>query len=233
MTRDTTTRRWQIPMLSADKEKDFMAHFSRRAALRLALASTAAMTFAAGRASAQDNPMPDELRQLLERDPNAPILGNPQGNITLVEFFDYNCPYCRSVTPDLHRLILDDPQLRVVFREWPVFGDDSTEAAKLSLAALKQQKYWQLHSAMMGIKGKANAASTLDAARKLGLDIVKLQADAEAREVQEHIFQSMDLADHMALVGTPTFIAGNEALFGKQSLAELKGLVARARSALL
>ena len=101
--------------------------------------------FAAG---ARSNPMPEELRKSLERDPTSPVLGNPNGDITLTEFFDYNCPFCRKMVDPLHRLISSDNQLRVVFREWPVFGADSEFAARASLASLQQRKYWPFHTAL-------------------------------------------------------------------------------------
>ncbi len=205
---------------------------NRRSALQIGLGAAGAMALTSLPLHAEDNPMPKELRDALERSANAPVLGNPEGDITLTEFFDYNCPYCRTMVGDVHRLILDDKSLRVVFREWPVFGDGSLYSAKASLASLKQGKYWQFHSGLMAIKGKANEETANEIARKVGLDMAKLQADMESDEVAEHLDQSMALADHMGLVGTPTFIAGNEGLFGKQSPSDLRGLIQRGRKAL-
>lgn len=183
-------------------------------------------------ATARDNPMPEELRKSLERAPNAPLLGNPAGDITLTEFFDYNCPHCRTSVGDVHALIAQDKSLRVVFREWPVFGEGSVFSTKASLAALKQGKYWQFHTALMAIDGKADETSAMAIARKIGLNLDQLSADMESPEVVSHIDDSMLLADHMGLMGTPTFIAGDEGLFGRQSLSQLRGLVARGRAAL-
>ncbi|MFD1794507.1 DsbA family protein [Paracoccus aurantiacus] len=179
------------------------------------------------------NPMPEELRRIIERNPALPVLGNPDGDVTLTEFFDYNCPFCRSNMTDVQRLIGEDPKLRVVFREWPVFGDGSFFAAKASLASLKQGKYWQLHSALMSMKGRAEEATVMRAARQAGLDIPKLKTDMEKREILDQIYETMDLADTMMLTGTPTFIAGHEAAFGKLGLSDLKKLVAQARKDLL
>ena len=175
------------------------------------------------------NPMPAELRKVLEQNPALPVLGNPKGDITLTEFFDYNCPYCRTNMADVQRLIADDPKLRVVFREWPVFGEGSMFAAKASLASLQQGKYWQLHEALMTMKGRAEEATVLRAARQAGLDVDRLRVDMEKREILDQIYETMDLADTMMLTGTPTFIAGHEASFGKLNLADLKQLVATAR----
>ncbi len=175
------------------------------------------------------NPMPAELRKVLEQNPALPVLGNPKGDITLTEFFDYNCPYCRTNMADVQRLIADDPKLRVVFREWPVFGEGSMFAAKAALASLQQGKYWPFHEALMTMKGRAEEATVLRAARQAGLDVDRLRVDMEKREILDQIYETMDLADTMMLTGTPTFIAGHEASFGKLNLADLKQLVATAR----
>ncbi|MFB9221854.1 DsbA family protein [Paracoccus cavernae] len=204
--------------------------FSRRATLAGGIVLGAGLALPA--LAQEDNPMPAELRKALERDPNAPVLGNPDGNITLTEFFDYNCPYCRLMVRDVHGLILEDKELRIVFREWAVFGEGSIFAAQASLASLDQGKYWQMHSALMAIKGRAEEASVLAAAETVGLDMAKLRRDMESDRVFQHMSTSGELADHMALMGTPTFIAGNEGLFGKQSPKDLRDLVARGRKAL-
>lgn len=182
--------------------------------------------------AARENPMPEELRKVLERDPTAPVLGNPDGDVTLTEFFDYNCPFCRKMVDPIHRLIRSDPNLRVVFREWPVFGADSEDAARASLASLQQGRYWQMHRAMFSIRGKANADTARRAAEKVGLDMARLQRDMQADQVERHITNSFLLADHMGLMGTPSFIAGDEGAFGEYSLDELRGLVQRARETL-
>lgn len=209
---------------------------SRRHLLGQALAGVAGLAAAAlpGRALAQAraNPMPDSLRQALERDPTAPVLGNPQGDITLTEFFDYNCAFCRKMVPTMQRLIGADPQLRVVFREWPVFGEGSDFAARAALASLEQGKYWPFHAALMGLRGKVDAASTLRVAREVGLDEARLTRDMEAARVEDHISSSFALGEHMGLMGTPSFIAGDEALFGQQSFADMQALIARARATL-
>lgn len=186
----------------------------------------------AGAQAARNNAMPEELRKALERDPTAPVLGNPDGNITLTEFFDYNCPFCRKMVTPMHRLILEDPQLRVVFREWPVFGADSEDATRASLASLRQGKYWQMHTALFRIPGKATADTARRAAVDAGLDIARLERDMMSPEVEKHITMSFLLADHIGLSGTPSFIAGDEGAFGQLSGDELRGLVSRARTTL-
>ncbi|MDO5613660.1 MAG: DsbA family protein [Paracoccus sp. (in: a-proteobacteria)] len=184
------------------------------------------------RAVARDNPMPESLRRSLERDPNAPVLGNPNGNVTLTEFFDYNCSYCRRMMGTMQRLVSADPQLRVVFREWPVFGEGSEFASRASLASLQQGKYWAFHAGLMQMRGRAEQASVLRVAREVGLDEARLRRDMESDAVSEHISNSFMLAEHMGLMGTPTFIAGDEAAFGALSMDDLQELIERGRKVL-
>lgn len=199
-----------------------------------ALAQTAAQTTApsATPSEARPNPMPEDLRKALERDPTAPLLGNPDGNITLTEFFDYNCHFCRGMVGTVQQLIASDPQLRVVYREWPVFGEGSNFAAQASLASLRQGKYWAFHAGLMGMKDPAAEASVMRVARQVGLDTTKLRNDMNRPEVARHIDGSFQLADHMGLMGTPSFITGDEGVFGRMSLKELQDLVARGRKTL-
>lgn len=202
---------------------------------RLVLTGAAACGIGAAlplRAADRPNPMPEELRDALERDPTAPVLGNPGGDITLSVFFDYNCPHCRKMVGPIQALISSDPKLRVVYREWPVFGQGSDFAARASLASLETGRYWQFHAALMAMKGRAEEASVLRVARRLGLDEGALRRGMGADHVDRHIQLSFQLADHMGLMGTPTFIAGDEAVFGEQSRADLAALVARGRTAL-
>ncbi|MBB1490719.1 DsbA family protein [Paracoccus sp. MC1854] len=202
---------------------------SRRATLALLAAAVASPALGQGD---RPNPMPEELREALERDRNGIVLGNPQGNITLTEFFDYNCPFCKKIVPGMQRLIGSDPQLRVVFREWPIFGEGSDFAARASLASLDQGKYWQLHTSLMGMRDRAAEPSVMRVVRRLGLDEAKLREDMYSDRVEDHIARSFMLAEHMSLLGTPTLIAGDEALFGDQSFQDLTALVARARRTL-
>lgn len=196
-----------------------------------ALGASAALPALAQKA-ARANPMPDALRRALERDPNAPVLGNPDGDITLTEFFDYNCSFCKKMVGTIQRLISSDPGLRVVYREWPVFGADSEFAARASLAALDQGRYWALHAALMRARGRADEATAMRAAREVGLDEARLRADMQAERIDQHIQRSFELAEHMGLIGTPSFIAGDEGVFGELTLDELQQMIARARATL-
>lgn len=155
-----------------------------------------------------------DRRDLLEQDPNAPVLANPDGDVTIVEFFDYNCPYCRQAMPQVDAVVAQDQGVRLVYREWPILGEGSVFAAKAALAAREQGKYEELHVAMMGMQGRANEGSVLSAARDIGLDIDKLRVDMEAPEVNDHIQASMELARALGFSGTPSFVVGDELVPG-------------------
>lgn len=170
-------------------------------------------------------------RNLIESDPNAPVLGNPDGDVTVVEFFDYNCPYCRRVKPEVQALLDADPNVRLVYREWPILGDGSVFAARAALAARKQGKYDAFHWAMMANKGRAEEASVMRIAEQVGLDLEQLRADMQAPEVQQHIATSMQLSQALGFNGTPSFVIGEALLPGFVETAQLKELVEAARSA--
>ncbi|MBW4983502.1 DsbA family protein [Mameliella sp. CS4] len=170
-------------------------------------------------------------RDLIERDPNAPVLGNPDGDVTVVEFFDYNCPYCRRVKPEVRALIEEDPDIRLVYREWPILGDGSVFAAKAALAARAQGKYEDFHWAMMAIDGRANEASVMRVAEEVGLDRDQLRKDMEAPEVAEHIATSMRLTQALGFNGTPSFVIGDALVPGFVEKDRLSDLVKEARDA--
>ena len=168
-------------------------------------------------------------RNLLERDPNAPVLGNPDGDVTVVEFFDYNCPYCRRVKPVVEALLKADPNVRLVYREWPILGEGSVFAARAALAAREQGLYAKFHWAMMGMNGRAEEASVLRIAEEVGLDIARLRRDMEAPRVEDHIQTSMRLTQALGLNGTPSFVIGDTVAPGLMDLAELRAAVEDAR----
>ncbi|UWP93898.1 DsbA family protein (plasmid) [Aliiroseovarius crassostreae] len=169
-------------------------------------------------------------RELLEKDPNAPVLGNPDGDVTVVEFFDYNCPYCKRAMPQVQGLLEADPNVRLVYREWPILGDGSVFAAKAALAARDQGKYEEFHWALMGMNGRAEDATVLRIAREVGLDIEQLRRDMETPEVEEHIATSMRLARDLGFNGTPSFVIGDSLVPGFVEQSVLEGYVSDARA---
>jgi protein-disulfide isomerase len=170
-------------------------------------------------------------RAALEQDSNAPVLGNPGGDVTVVEFFDYNCPYCRRVKPHMEALLAADENVRVVYREWPILGEGSVFAARAALASREQGKYDEFHWAMMGLNGRVEEENVIRTAEQMGLDIAQLRRDMDAPEVAEHIETSMDLARALGFNGTPSFVIGEAVAPGLIEADRMIELVKLARDA--
>ena len=164
------------------------------------------------------------------RDPDSPVAGNPTGDVTLVEFFDYNCPYCRQVAPLLTEAQAADPRLRVVFKEFPILGPGSTFAAKAALAAHKQGKYVAFHDRLMKGRGAVDEAKVLEAAAAAGLDVDRLRAEAAAPAIQAMLERNLDLARALRINGTPGFVVGDTILVGATDLKGLQALINRTRN---
>ena len=171
------------------------------------------------------------VRLQLEQDSNSPNLGNPDGDVTVIEFFDYNCPYCRKAGQTVQELLASDANVRVIYREWPILGADSVFASRAALAARAQGKYEEFHWALMNGEGRASEASILKLARHLDLDVEKLQADMTSPAVEAHIAQSSALARTLGFTGTPAFIVGDRTAPGMLSTDEITAMVAEARAA--
>jgi protein-disulfide isomerase len=144
----------------------------------------------------------------------ASVVGNPDGVVTVVEFFDYNCGYCKHGLKDVMKLVETDPKARVVFKELPILSKGSEEASRVALAAQKQGKYWELHKAMLSAKGQMNEAAALQIAEKLGLDMDKLKKDMASPEVKAEIEKAAALAKKLGVNGTPHFLIGDRAVAG-------------------
>jgi protein-disulfide isomerase len=170
-------------------------------------------------------------RQLLERDPNAPVLGNPDGDVTVVEFFDYNCPYCKRAMAEVQGLLEGDENVRLVYREWPILGDGSVFAAKAALAAREQGKYEEFHWALMGMQERADEASVMRIATDIGLDVERLRADMDTAEIEEHIATSMRLTQALGFNGTPSFVIGDNLVPGFVEEEQLRTIVEKVREA--
>jgi protein-disulfide isomerase len=181
---------------------------------------------------AQDAARKDILsqqRDILENDPNAPVLGNPNGDVTVIEFFDYNCSYCKKVMPEVKRLIAADKNIRLVYREWPILGEGSVFAAKAALASRAQGKYEEFHWALMEMRNRADETTVLRIAEKVGLDIEELLTDMEKPAVSEHIAMSMRITQALGFNGTPSFIIGNNLIPGFVEKDALADYVSQAR----
>ena len=162
-------------------------------------------------------------------DPASPVGGNVDGDVTLVEFFDYNCPYCRQAAPIMQRLQQQDGNVRIVFKEFPILGPGSRFAAQAALASQNQGKYVAFHNAMMSYKGQISEGSTLEIAAQVGLDIEQLKRDMADPAIEAAIQSNFALADALRVSGTPTFVSGKEITRGLVDLEVMLQLVAAAR----
>ena len=134
------------------------------------------------------------------------VAGNPNGKVTMVEFFDYNCGYCKRAMPDVMRMVEEDKDLKLVLKEFPILGPGSLVAAKAALASKKQGKYWDFHLAMLGREGHVEADTVMEVAQSVGLDVQKLKADMESEEIGKILEANMSLAQKLGIQGTPAFI---------------------------
>lgn len=153
-----------------------------------------------------------ELRGDIEQ--NAPIFGNLDGSVTLVEFFDYNCGFCRRAAPEVKAVLEASQDVRIIYREFPILGPGSEVAARASLAARNQGKYQQFHEAMMALNSQAVEASVMKIAGDVGLDLEVLKEDMQSDLVSDHIAASLRLANALGINGTPTFVLGDEIIPG-------------------
>jgi len=161
--------------------------------------------------------------------PEGTVVANPNGDVTVVEFFDYNCGYCKSVLPTLMEAVKADPKLRLVVKEYPILGPASLTASQAALAARKQNKYAELHLALLSYKGQLTQPAIMDAATKVGLDVKKLQEDMKSDEVMNILRKNHDLAQELGIEGTPNIFVGDEFVPGAIEKDDLMKLIALAR----
>jgi protein-disulfide isomerase len=171
-----------------------------------------------------------EQQDQIFNNPADPMIGNVNGDVTVVEFFDYRCPYCKRVSDSLMTLVKDDPNVKVVYKEFPILGPDSTVAAKIALAAHRQGKYEQVHTAFMAHKGSFEQSDLLDLAASVGADPAKLAADMQDPAILGHLQANESLAGALGITGTPGFLFGKQLVPGAISLDDMKKLVAAARA---
>ncbi len=162
-------------------------------------------------------------------DPATPVGGNPEGDVTIVEFFDYRCPYCKQVQPTLKTLLDQDRRLRFIYKEMPVLGAPSVVAAHAALAARSQGKYEAFHTVMMAAKGQITEDVVYQVAGSIGLDVDRLKRDMAAPEIDQALKANLALASALDIHGTPGFIIGEHVVPGAIDLDALKNLVADAR----
>jgi protein-disulfide isomerase len=208
---------------------------TRRQALRLFGAGVAMLGAGVAPRSvlAQDSDDKVLTEALVLRDPEIPVAGNVNGDITIVEWFDYNCPYCRKLEPELRQVVQDDGKVRLVLKDWPILGPVSKVAARMALAAKYQDKFAAAHEAMMGVNSKLTEPRIRELLAGAGIDIDRLNRDlsANAKAIDAILARNDDQARAFGFNGTPSFIVGKFRVPGVLTMAEFEQVIADARKA--
>jgi protein-disulfide isomerase len=190
------------------------------------------MDIASGAASAQgDDKVLTEAMVL--RDPDIPVAGNPDGDITIVEYFDYNCPYCRKIAPELRQVVQDDGKVRLVHKDWPILGEVSVIASRMVLASKYQDKFIQAHDALIGVASKLTAPRIRELLAGAGIDLGRADRDlaANAKAIDAIIARNGEQAMAFGFKGTPSFIIGKFRVPGVLTMAQFDQAIADARKA--
>lgn len=174
-----------------------------------------------------------ENAETIFNSPRGVVIGNKDGDVSFVEFFDYNCGYCKRAMSDMLDLIKDDPKLKVVLKEFPVLGPGSVEAAQVAVAVRMQdpsgKKYLDFHQKLLGGRGQADKARAIAAAKDAGLDIARLEKDMASPEARATIEENFKLAEAMGMNGTPSYVIGKQVVVGAVGLDALRQKIAVAR----
>lgn len=204
----------------------------RRDVLRSAALASIAAVLAVPLVNAPRGSAPELDIEALLFDPQAPTGGNPKGDVTIVAFFDYNCGYCRKSAPALARLISEDREIRIVYKDWPILAESSVVAAQLALAANYQGKYALAHTTLMGMKGNLTAERMSAALEKAGIDRKKLTADlgSHAHEIGDLLKRNNELAQALGLPGTPVYLVGPYKVAAALDYQGFRDVVADARA---
>jgi protein-disulfide isomerase len=205
---------------------------TRRQALGLLGAGTAALGFARP-ALAHDDHDTVLTEALVLRDPDVPVIGNPNGDISIVEWYDYNCPYCRKVAPELRQVVEDDGKVRLVLKDWPILGEVSKLSARLVLAAKYQDKFLPAHEALIGVSSRLTEPRVRERLAGAGVDIDRLNKDlaANGKTIDAILARNNDQALAFEFRGTPSFIVGKYRVPGVLSMNEFEQVIADARKA--
>jgi protein-disulfide isomerase len=205
---------------------------TRRQALGLLGAGTAALGFARP-ALAHDDHDTVLTEALVLRDPDVPVIGNPNGDISIVEWYDYNCPYCRKVAPELRQVVEDDGKVRLVLKDWPILGEVSKLSARLVLAAKYQDQFLPAHEALIGVSSRLTEPRVRELLAGAGVDMDRLNKDlaAKAKTIDAILTRNNDQALAFEFRGTPSFIVGKYRVPGVLSMNEFEQVIADARKA--
>ena len=168
-------------------------------------------------------------KQDIYNHPMTPVTGDPKGDVTVVEFFDYQCPYCKHTMQTVLEVQKDDPHVRVVWKELPILGPTSEFAARAAMAAKGQGKYLDYHVAVMGYRGRLTPDTVLQLAGKAGLDVARLKHDMDDPAIDKYLKDTLQLAQQLGINGTPGFIVGGKLVPGAIEKQQMKDLIADAR----
>jgi len=221
----------QPPSVSADQINPLIESYLMSDPKILQRMSVALETTLRREEQAQSRSAIASMQNAIYNGPGQVVLGNPEGDVTLVEFFDYNCGYCRNALPDLAALLAEDPNLRVVLKEFPILSNESIDAARVGiLIGQSDADYWAFHEALFTARGQVNKDVALDAAVSLGLSRVALEMDMGTETVARTIQTSYEIAKALNITGTPTYIIGNEIIPGAIGVDELRARIANMRA---
>jgi protein-disulfide isomerase len=174
-----------------------------------------------------------EHAQALFSSPRQVVLGNPSGNVTFVEFFDYNCGYCKRAMDDMMSLLKNDPNLKIVLKEFPVLGPGSVEAAQVAVAVRMQdktgKKYLEFHQKLLGGRGQADRARALAVAKEIGMNMAQIDKDMQSPEVKATLQENFKVAEALGLNGTPSYVIGDKVIVGAVGLPSLQEGINNAR----
>jgi protein-disulfide isomerase len=210
---------------------------SRRETLGLlgaTLGATAALASIAPRAALAQGDGDNVLTEaLVLRDPDIPVAGNAEGDISIVEYFDYQCPYCRKIEPELRQVVQDDGKVRLVWKDWPILGPISVVASRMALATKYQDKYRQAHEALIGVNSKLTEPRIDELLAGAGIDIDRAKRDLEtnAKAIDAILARNNDQAIAFGFKGTPAFIVGKFRVPGVLTMAQFTQVIADARKA--
>jgi protein-disulfide isomerase len=212
-------------------DDDSAAALNRRGVLGLLAASAATLGALVAPASAQGRGEPSEAAVL--RDPEVPVGGNTDGDVTIVEWFDYQCPYCRKLEPELRQVAHDDGKVRLVWKDWPILGPVSVVAARMALAAKYQGKYAEAHDAMLALNSRLTEAKIDEALAAAGIDVDRVKRDLAANDkaINAILARNNEQAEGLAFKGTPSFIVGKFRVPGVLTMDEFGQVIADARKA--
>jgi protein-disulfide isomerase len=206
---------------------------TRREALGALGAGAAVLGLAPGAALAQSDDETVLTEALVLRDPDIPVAGNAAGDISIVEYFDYQCPYCRKIDPELRQVVQDDGKVRLVLKDWPILGPVSVVASRMALASKYQDKYVEAHDAMIGVNSKLTEPRIRELLAGAGIDVDRLDRDlaGNAKAIDAILARNNNQATAFGFTGTPSFIVGKFRVPGVLTMAQFDQVIADARKA--